>query len=127
MESVVLGDHWPVVVLAALMSVEVEKATTASETLIERAPGVPLKSRTLGRKRSLAVVGRRMAVAVVGAAPRAAEPSPMEAQVEPLSVEYCQTPCVVESEALATMAMPPKVVEVSAAPVMALPPVDWLR
>jgi hypothetical protein len=50
----------------------------------------------------------------------------MVLQVLPLSVEYCQTPCVEELALLPVMAMPPKAVEVSAPPAMALPPVPCL-
>ena len=110
---VVAMDHWPVMASAAEMSVAAEKATAASETRMERAPGVPLKSRALGRKRSLAVVGRTMAAALEGADP----PLATVDQVDPLSVEYCQTPWVAALAALPTMAMPPKAVAVAAPPV----------
>jgi len=105
-ERVMALDHCPVVPSVALMSDEAEYATAASETRMERDPGVPLKSRTLGMKRSLAVVGSRMAALLEGAAPRLTLPSAMVLQVLPLSVEYCQMPCVVELELLPVMAMP---------------------
>ena len=119
---VVAMDHWPVMASAAEMSVAAEKSTAVSEARTAREPGVPLKSRTFGKKRSLAVVGRRMAAALEGAEP----PLPMGNQLVPESVEYCQTPSVAALAALPTMAMPPKAVAVEAPPVMALPPVVWL-
>ena len=107
---VVTMDHWPVMASSAETSVAVEKVTGVSETRMESEPGVPLKSRTLGRKRSLAVVGSRMAASLEGAVP----PLAMVDQVVPISVEYCQTPWLVALAALPTMAMPPKAVAVEA-------------
>ena len=113
---VVALDHWPVMASAVEMLVAAEKVTPVSEARTEREPGVPLKSRTLGRKRSLAVVGSRIAALLDGADP----PLAMDVQVLPLSVEYSQTPSEEELAALPTMAMPPKAVAVVAPPVMPL-------
>ena len=100
-----------------LMLVDALKLCALSATRTVRAPGVPLKWVTFGRKRRLAFVGRISAAASLGAAPAL----PMVTQAPPDSL-YCHTPCAAASAALPTMATPPKAVAALPPPVTAVPP-----